>query len=74
MEGSMIRATIGGAMFFLLCAGVTRVDAQGVASSFDQLSVLVKPGDTLRVDSSCAGAEKKKHRAPNRRADHAALH
>jgi hypothetical protein len=41
--------TIGGAVFLLLCAGGTRVEAQGVASSFDQLGVLVKPGDTITV-------------------------
>ena len=45
----MIRTTIGGAVFLLLCAGVTRVNAQGVASSFDQLSVLVKPGDKISI-------------------------
>ena len=45
----MIRTTIGGAVFLLLCAGTTRVDAQGVASSFDQLSVLVKPGDKISI-------------------------
>lgn len=36
-------------MFLLLCASATRVEAQGVASSFDQLSVLVKPGDKITV-------------------------
>jgi hypothetical protein len=41
--------TIGGAVFVLLCAGGTRVEAQGVASSFDQLGVLVQPGDTINV-------------------------
>lgn len=41
--------TIGGAVFLLLCAGGTRVDAQGVASSFDQLGVLVRPGDKVTV-------------------------
>ena len=40
--------TIGGAVFLLLCAGGTRVEAQGVAS-FDQLGVLVKPGDKISV-------------------------
>ena len=45
----MIRTTIGGAVFLLLCAGATRVDAQRVASSFDQLSVLVKPGDKISI-------------------------
>lgn len=41
--------TIGGALFLLLCAGGTRVEAQGVASSFDQLGVLVKPGDKITI-------------------------
>jgi hypothetical protein len=41
--------TIGGAVFLLLCAGGTRVEAQGVASSFDQLGVLVRPGDKVTV-------------------------
>ena len=41
--------TIGGAVFLLLCAGGTRVEAQGVASSFNQLAVLVKPGDKIGV-------------------------
>ena len=45
----MIRTTIGGAVFLLVCAGATRVDAQSVASSFDQLSVLVKPGDKITI-------------------------
>ena len=45
----MIRTWIGGAVFLLLCAGATRVEAQGVASSFHQLSVLVKPGDKITV-------------------------
>ena len=45
----MIRTTIGGAVFFLLCAGAARADAQAVASSFDQLSVLVKPGDKVSI-------------------------
>jgi hypothetical protein len=31
----MIRTTIGTAVFLLLCAGVTRVDAQNVASMSD---------------------------------------
>ena len=38
-----------GAVFLLLCAGGTPVEAQGVASSFDQLTVLVKPGDKISV-------------------------
>lgn len=41
--------TIGCAVFLLLFAGGTRVEAQGVASSFDQLGVLVKPGDKISV-------------------------
>jgi hypothetical protein len=41
--------TIGGVVFVLLCAGGTWVEAQEVASSFDQLSVLVKPGDKITV-------------------------
>jgi len=41
--------TIGGVVVLLLCAGATRVAAQQVASSFDQLAVLVKPGDTVTV-------------------------
>ena len=45
----MKRTTIAGAVFLLLCAGATRVEAQRVASSFDQLSVLVKPGDKITV-------------------------
>jgi hypothetical protein len=41
--------TIGGVVFVLLCACGTRVEAQEVASSFDHLTVLVKPGDTITV-------------------------
>lgn len=41
--------TIGSALALLLCAGATHVEAQAVASSFDQLTVLVKPGDKIRV-------------------------
>lgn len=37
------------AAFLLLCVGGSRVEAQGVASSFDQLTVLVKPGDKITV-------------------------
>ena len=47
--------TIGGAVFLLLCTGA-RLEAQSVASSFDQLSVLVKPGDKIRIVDA-AGAE-----------------
>jgi hypothetical protein len=36
-------------VFLLLCAGGMRVEAQEVASSLDQLAVLVKPGDTITV-------------------------
>jgi threonine dehydrogenase-like Zn-dependent dehydrogenase len=49
LEDNMKALTIGGAAFLLLCAGGTRVEAQGVASSFDQLGVLVKPGDKISV-------------------------
>ena len=41
--------TIGLAAFLVSCAGATGVDAQNIASSFDQLSVLVKPGDKITV-------------------------
>jgi hypothetical protein len=41
--------TIAGAVVLLLCGGGIRVEAQVVASSFDQLIVLVKPGDTITV-------------------------
>jgi hypothetical protein len=41
--------TIGGVVFLLLCPGGTRLEAQEVASSFDQLAVLVKPGDKITV-------------------------
>ena len=40
---------IGGAVFLLLCAGGAPIEAQDVASSFDQLTVLVKPGDKISV-------------------------
>ena len=45
----MKRLTMSGAVLFLLCADATRVEAQRIASSFDQLAVLVKPGDKVRV-------------------------
>jgi hypothetical protein len=48
-EGYVKHVTIGGIVFLLLCVGGTRAGAQGVASSFDQLSVLVKPGDKISV-------------------------
>lgn len=45
----MKHLTVGGAVCLLLCAGGARVGAQGVASSFEQLLVLVKPGDKITV-------------------------
>lgn len=42
------RLAVAGAVCLLLCGG-TRVEAQGVAASFEQLSVLVKPGDKITV-------------------------
>jgi hypothetical protein len=48
-EGYVKHLTIDGVVFLLLCAGGTSVDAQEVASSFDQLAVLVKPGDKITV-------------------------
>jgi hypothetical protein len=38
-----------GAVCLVLCAGGTRVEAQDVASSFEQLRVLIKPGDKITV-------------------------
>jgi hypothetical protein len=49
MEDNVKRLTMSGAVLFLLCADATRVEAQRIASSFDQLAVLVKPGDKVRV-------------------------
>lgn len=46
--GNVKHLTIGVALL-LFCAGGTPVDAQEVASSFEQLAVLVKPGDTITV-------------------------
>jgi hypothetical protein len=40
---------IGGVVCLFLCAGAMPVEAQEVASSFDQLAVLVKPGDKITV-------------------------
>jgi hypothetical protein len=37
------------AVFCLLCASGARVEAQDTVSSFDQLGVLVKPGDKITV-------------------------
>jgi hypothetical protein len=49
MEGDVKHLTMGAGVCLLLCAGATRVEGQGVASSFDQLTVLVKPGDKVTV-------------------------
>jgi hypothetical protein len=54
----MQRLMLGGVVFLLLCAGVTRVEAQQVASSFDQLAVLVKPGDKVTVVDVTGGETK----------------
>ena len=48
-EGYVKHLTIGFVVFLLLYPGGTRVEAQEVASSFDQLAVLVKPGDKITV-------------------------
>jgi len=48
-EGYVKHLTIGGVVLLLLCAGETRVEAQEVASSFDQLAALVQPGDAITV-------------------------
>jgi hypothetical protein len=45
----MQHLTVTGGVVLLLCLGGPRVEAQGVASSFDQLSVLVKPGERITV-------------------------
>jgi hypothetical protein len=47
-----------GVVVFLLCAGGTRVEAQEIASSFDQLAVLVKPGDKITVVDVTGGETK----------------
>lgn len=41
--------TVAGAVCLLLCAAGARVEAQGVVASFEQLGVLVKPGDKITV-------------------------
>jgi hypothetical protein len=41
--------TIGVVLVVLACTGVNRVEAQEVARSFEQLAVLVKPGDKIAV-------------------------
>jgi hypothetical protein len=48
-EGRMKYLTVAGAVCLVLCAGGTRVEAQDVASSFEQLRVLIKPGDRITV-------------------------
>jgi hypothetical protein len=45
----MKHLAVMGAVVLLLGLGGTRTYAQGVATSFDQLSVLVKPGDKITV-------------------------
>ena len=45
----MKQLTTGAAVFLLLGAGAGQLEAQGVASSFHQLAVLVKPGDKITV-------------------------
>jgi hypothetical protein len=49
MEDDVKHLTMGAGVCLLLCASATRVEGQGVASSFDQLTVLVKPGDKITV-------------------------
>jgi hypothetical protein len=48
-EGGMKHLTVGCAVGLLLCAAGTRAEAQAVASSFEQLSLLVKSGDRITV-------------------------
>jgi hypothetical protein len=45
----MKHLAVMGAVSLVLCAGGTRAEAQGVATSFEQLGVLVKPGDKITV-------------------------
>jgi hypothetical protein len=49
LEGSLRNVTIAAAVFVFLGGGATPLSAQEVASSFDQLVVLVKPGDKIAV-------------------------
>jgi hypothetical protein len=49
MEGGMKHLAVGSALCLLLCAGPGPAEAQGVAWSFEQLGVLVKPGDKITV-------------------------
>ena len=46
---------IVGAVCVFLCSGATRANAQSVASSFDQLAVLVETGDTIAVVDATGG-------------------
>jgi hypothetical protein len=48
-EGSMKHLAVVGAVCLVVCAGGARAEAQGVASSFEQLGILVKPGDKVTV-------------------------
>jgi hypothetical protein len=48
-EDQVKHLIIGSVAFLSLWAGATRVEAQQVASSLDQLAVLVKPGDKIAV-------------------------
>jgi hypothetical protein len=52
----MQRVTMVGAVVLLVCVGAARAEAQAVASTFEQLSVLVKPGDKVLV-MDAAGVE-----------------
>jgi hypothetical protein len=45
----MKQLTTGIAVLLSICAGGMRAEAQEVASTLEQLAVLVKPGDTIRV-------------------------
>ena len=45
----MKHLTMGSVLFLLLCGGAIRAEAQGVASTFDQLAVLVQPGAKITV-------------------------
>jgi hypothetical protein len=45
----MKQLRIGTAVLLCVCAGAIQAEAQQVASTFDQLAVLVKPGDKISV-------------------------
>ncbi len=47
-EGN-VNLKIAGAVVLVFCAGATRADAQGVASSFDELAALDQTGDPITV-------------------------